>query len=284
MRAGPSRSGRAGAPGRKIKIALTFDDGWRDNFTTALPVARAHGLPMTVFTCPALAGSNSPFWPERVAALLRAIRPAARQAELELIVEHLKKFTPEKRERWMEDFSNSTAGQTVRAERFDGDSTLSWEEIGKMDRAGVTFGSHTHTHQILTTLPSTAARREVRESKAALERALGKSCDSFAYPNGEWSAEIRRILAEEGFRLAFTTERGAWTEDCDRLRIPRPNICEQNLAGLTGRFSPAMFEYTTFWKTWRAMKAGARSQIRTDQRPTWGGLQPAQGSVTEPRP
>jgi peptidoglycan/xylan/chitin deacetylase (PgdA/CDA1 family) len=146
--------------------------------------------------------------------------------------------------------------EPARGALFDGDCTLSWEEIGQMDRAGVAFGSHTHTHQILTKLAAGAVRRELRESKAALDRALGKRCDLFAYPNGEWSEETRRILAEEGFRLAFTTERGVWTEDCDPLRIPRPNICERNLAGLLGGFSPAMFEYTTFWKTWRAVKAG----------------------------
>jgi peptidoglycan/xylan/chitin deacetylase (PgdA/CDA1 family) len=102
------------------------------------------------------------------------------------------------------------------------------------------------------------ARREIRESREALERQLGKSCDLFAYPNGGFSAAARQILAEEGFRLAFTTERDAWTAECDPLLIPRANICEGNVAGLGGGFSPAMFEYTTFWKTWRLMRAKAR--------------------------
>jgi peptidoglycan/xylan/chitin deacetylase (PgdA/CDA1 family) len=224
-------------------------------------------MPLTVFVCPELAGRNAPFWPERVAATLRALRPAARQTEIETIIEHLKRFTPEKREQWVESFLAQTDVQRVHVDVSDGDSTLLREEIGEMDRAGVRFGSHSNTHQILTSLPASTARREIRESQAALERELGRPCDLFAYPNGEYSLEIRQILVEQGYRLAFTTKRGAWTPECDRLAIPRSNVCERNLAGLMGKFSPSMFEYTNFWKVWRAMKADERSEVRADHRP-----------------
>ena len=77
-----------------------------------------------------------------------------------------------------------------------------------MDAAGASFGCHTHTHQILTTVPEQAARQEIRKSKGAIEAALHKRCDLFAYPNGNSSTATRRILGEEGFTAAFTTERG----------------------------------------------------------------------------
>jgi peptidoglycan/xylan/chitin deacetylase (PgdA/CDA1 family) len=140
---------------------------------------------------------------------------------------------------------------------------LSWDRIAALEAAGVGFGSHTQTHQILTTVPLGTAREEVRESKAALESNLKRCCDLFAYPNGDWSPDTRRILAEEGFRLAFTNERGAWLAACDRFAIPRSNVYENNVAGLLGRFSPAMFEYTSFWKVWRATKRSLRREART---------------------
>jgi hypothetical protein len=102
------------------------------------------------------------------------------------------------------------------------------------------------------------ARQELCHSKAAIENALSESCDAFAYPNGNWSPETRELLVRVGFKLAFTTTRGAWTTDSDRLAIPRTNICEDNVVGLTRRFSVTMFEYTTFWKAWRATKAESR--------------------------
>lgn len=241
---------KPGEPGGRLRVAFTFDDGWGDNYPVAFPIAQAHGIPLTVLLCPALAGRQAPFWPERVAALLKA---TGRHGEIESVIEDLKHHDPAERERWIERLGTAGAVAHLGA----GDRTLSWEEIITMGRAGVRFGSHTHTHQILTTLPADAARREVRESKDAIEQALGCHCDLFAYPNGDWSPEARAMLVESGYRLAFTTKRGAWTAASDQLAVPRSNVYEDNLAGLTGRFSPAMFEYTTFWKAWRAMKADA---------------------------
>jgi peptidoglycan/xylan/chitin deacetylase (PgdA/CDA1 family) len=249
---------RPGVAGRKVRLALTFDDGWCDNYSTALPIVRKHGLPIAVFVCPGLAGRVAPFWPERAVAVLRAARPGIGQTDLNTIVEHLKRFSPEERARMLEELT----GGAEEAEPYRGDRTLTWEAIAAMSGAGVTFGSHTHTHQILPALPAGAVRRELRESRDTIERELGKRCDLFAYPNGNSDEETARILAEEGFRLGFTTRRGAWTAECDPLRIPRANVCERNVVGLTGRFSAAMFEYTTYWKTWRAMRGEARPQIR----------------------
>jgi len=76
------------------------------------------------------------------------------------------------------------------------------------------------------------------------------------------------MLADAGFKLAVTTARGAWTTGCDHLAIPRSNICEDNVTGLGGRFSKAMFEYTTFWKAWRASKAPSRLQSPAHKQPT----------------
>jgi len=251
-----------------VRVAFTFDDGWSDNYTVAFPIARRYGVPLTVFVCPGLIDRKSAFWPEHIVALMRAVRPAAEDAEIEEVVESSKRQTPEMRAQHLAKLSEQAHEKGISIEPSSVDSTLSWAAIAEMDRGGVSFGSHTETHQILTNIPLDTVREEVRKSKTALETALNKCCDSFAYPNGNWSPETRRVLAEEGFRLAVTTERGAWTATGDHLAIPRTNISEDNVIGLTRRFSPAMFEYTVFWKSWRATKARARLEFRTNRQPT----------------
>ena len=62
-------------------------------------------------------------------------------------------------------------------------------------------------------------------------------------------------MADSDFRFALTTEKGAWTPDCDPLAIPRMNVCEENVVGPGGRFSPAVFEYAIVWKAWRALRS-----------------------------
>jgi peptidoglycan/xylan/chitin deacetylase (PgdA/CDA1 family) len=241
----------------RLRVAVTFDDAWSDNYPVALPIAQAHNVPLTIFACPALTGANSPFWPEQISAVLEA---AGRRKEVEAIIEDLKHRTRENRERRIKSLVKKLAASGV-ATKCTTDSTLPWEEIETMGRAGVAFGSHTMTHQILTMVPAETVRRELLESKRIIEQKLGGTCDLFAYPNGDWSPSTRAMLSEAGYRFAFTTQHGVWTKQCDRLSIPRLNVCEENLVDLAGRFSPAMFEYTTVWKAWRAEKAA--SAVRT---------------------
>ena len=252
-------------PCSKLRVTFTFDDGWSDNYTTALPIAQANRVPLTIFVCPELVGKHSPFWPERVVALMRALEPMHLDSEIYALIESLKLCPRDVREQYLAKLSEQAFEQGISIEPSSVDGMLSWAEIEEMDRQGVNFGSHTQTHQILTTVPVETASQEVLESKAAIEGALNKRCDVFAYPNGNWSSATRRILAESGFRLAMTTECGAWNAKCDPLAIPRSNVHEDNLIGLTGRFSPAMFVYTTFWKPWRATRANSRTGARAPQ-------------------
>jgi hypothetical protein len=104
----------------------------------------------------------------------------------------------------------------------------------------------------MTTIPAETLREELRRSKIALEKTLVKPCRTFAYPNGNWSPETRNAVQEMGFSRAVITERGVWGAASDHLTIARSNVCESNVVGLRGRFWPAMFEYTTLWKAWRA--------------------------------
>lgn len=241
----------------KLPVAFTFDDGWIDTYTAAFPIAREYRIPFLLFICPGLIDLDTPFWPERVVALMQAARPSAGMQETERLIESLKRTTPEQREQYLAKLRESARQQARPVESMSADRTLSWAAIAEMVGRGVSIGSHTLTHQIVTMIPPDVARQEVSESKAAIESALPESCDTFAYPNGNWSPETRELLAEAGYKLAVTTACGAWTTTCDRLAIPRLNICEDNVVGLTRQFSVTMFEYTTFWKAWRARKAGS---------------------------
>ena len=245
------------APAGKLRVMFTFDDGWKDNFTNALPVMRTRGMPATIFVCPGLVGRTLPFWPEVVASLVGKASPPVTGTETEALIETLKTYSTERRRQFIARLyeRHAPAGG---GEAYNGDRTVSWNDIREMDEAGVKFGCHTHTHQILTTVPAQTARQEIRESKHAIETALCKRCDLFAYPNGNTSAATRRILAEEGFTAAFTTQKGAWTSGSDRMAIPRVNVCEASVVGLTGRFSSAMFQYHVFWRAWRAMRSERR--------------------------
>ncbi len=85
------------APGGRLTMVFTFDDGWKDTRTNALPVALRYGIPLTVFICPGLIGRSFPFWPEQVTALLRGGAAPLPDAEIERTIEALKAQTPARR-------------------------------------------------------------------------------------------------------------------------------------------------------------------------------------------
>jgi peptidoglycan/xylan/chitin deacetylase (PgdA/CDA1 family) len=233
---------KPGHGNHRLRFAFTFDDGWLDNARIALPVAQRQGIPLTIFVCTRMLNSVAPFWPERVAARMREADARTTNPEIESVIERLKKAAPAERER---------AARNVRA-HLPHDRTLSLRNIEQMRNAGVRFGSHTRTHAILTDLAPESARTELAGSKADLEEALRISCGSLSYPNGNTSPQVLELVREAGFERAFSTERCAWTADCDPLSIPRMCVWEGSFAGLTGRFSPAIFEYTMIWRAWRA--------------------------------
>jgi peptidoglycan/xylan/chitin deacetylase (PgdA/CDA1 family) len=232
---------------RRIRVAVTFDDGWIDNHTVVFPIAREYGISFAAFICPALLERNRPFWPERVAASIKTAMPGLQETEIEKALNHFKHGSTEPQTDRMADVGDQDEGGP--------DRTMCWAQIEELRAAGITIGAHTQTHQLLTNIAGEAGRREAAGAKAALERHLGKPCDQFAYPNGNHSYTTRQVLSEIGFAQAFTMERGAWTPNSDPLEIPRVNLAEDDVTCPTGGFSSALFEYTAFWKVWRAQRA-----------------------------
>ena len=260
-----------GVRAKRLRVGLTMDDGWRDNYTHALPILRTAGMPATVFMCTGLAGENAPFWPEQVGRKLRPClgRSYGKRADrlIEALIESLKYCSPEARDRHVRMLLNQScdACGADAAAVSDVDRTLDWEQVREMAQSSIRFGSHSHAHPILTAIPLEDSAHEIDESKQTLETKLGSECDLFAYPNGDWSPAIREQLAESGFRRAFTTERKAWLPEADLLSIPRAHVQQEDLVGLGGVFSAAMFEYATVWKIWLAMRRARRHMPQCNQ-------------------
>jgi peptidoglycan/xylan/chitin deacetylase (PgdA/CDA1 family) len=252
-----------GQQSEKINVVFTFDDGWRDNYTIVFPIARAYDIPFTIFVCPGVSGQTEPFWPEQACSLLRAL--GTNDREISATVEALKGLPRGERDRYLSSLREQALQAGMAPHPSTEDQVLSSGEILEMHRGGVSFGSHTQTHQILISLPMNLVEGELRQSKSAIEVLLGQPCTTLAYPNGDWSPEVRDLARHLGFRVGVTTQRGGWTKTCDRLAVPRSYMCEAGVAGLNGRFSAVMFEYKAFWLAWRAMRK-LRSQVADETR------------------
>jgi peptidoglycan/xylan/chitin deacetylase (PgdA/CDA1 family) len=85
---------------------------------------------------------------------------------------------------------------------------LNWDQIREMQQGGFIFGSHTLNHVPLTTLTRDEARRQLVESKEAIEWRLHTPVTCFAYPTGAYNQEIEGLLRDSGYEAAFSVHFG----------------------------------------------------------------------------
>jgi peptidoglycan/xylan/chitin deacetylase (PgdA/CDA1 family) len=195
---------------------------------------------------PERTGTALPFWPERTAAALDRIPSAngRRTVSIKKAIEALKTLPAMERESRISQIIAAT-GAVEPSTAVD--KTMSWAQIAELYAHGVTFGSHTSTHEILTTLSAADAEREIACSREAIQQKLGCSCELFSYPNGDCSKPVRALVAQAGYKFAFLNDPGVWTRDCDPFLIPRVNVCEYHLVNAKGEFSPLIFDYAVVW-------------------------------------
>lgn len=248
---------------RRPRLALTFDDGWKDNFVTAFPISREKGILFTIFLCPQMMTRRDSFWTTTVSSLwataqragkldlISTLRGVPAPSSANSLIESLKRANPRDREAQILQLQGALEPYADSAQDGKEEQLLTWSDVQEMSAAGVSFGSHTNTHAILTEIPFSEVSRELRESKSAIEEKL-KTCTCFAYPNGDWSLQVRDLVAQSGYQAAFINSPGIWQGHNDPFTIPRINLWEGSLTGLSGRFSRLTLEYAIFWKAYRA--------------------------------
>lgn len=154
-------------------IVITFDDGYANYSTNALPVLEANGFTGTVFLVANQIG-GSDVW----------------------------------------DHANATVREPL----------LSESQIAEAQRRGTEFGSHTLDHADLAAVSADEAWCQITDSRRKLEQVLGQPVNTFCYPYGRKTAEVRGMVERAGYRYACSTEKGSNTTQTDRLALRRINV------------------------------------------------------------
>ncbi|HET7121231.1 MAG TPA: polysaccharide deacetylase family protein [Solirubrobacterales bacterium] len=102
-----------------------------------------------------------------------------------------------------------------------------WEGIGKLVEAGWEVGSHGITHARMPTLSDEALAQELLDSRRLLEERLGRRCDLFAYPFGDWDERVARAAAAAGYAYAFSLPFGEQSR-ASRLSVPRVMVDDRD--------------------------------------------------------
>jgi peptidoglycan/xylan/chitin deacetylase (PgdA/CDA1 family) len=100
---------------------------------------------------------------------------------------------------------------------------MRWSEVRQIAQAGITIGCHTVNHPRLPRLSEAEIEVELRVSRTEIEDRIGKTVDTFAYPYGETTPEIRPVVGRY-FRWACSTRLAFVSGQADALCLPRLDI------------------------------------------------------------
>lgn len=227
-------------------VAVTFDDGYADNATVALPILRRHSIPATFFVSPGFLDGGL-MWND---AIIESVRRTAcesldlrivgeervvrlgpqdtRGAIADLIIRAVKHLPPAERA------ARVKAIQELSRVSAPTDLMMTSAQVRQLAAAGMAIGAHTMTHPILLTLDDDRARDEIERSRRELERIIGRPVATFAYPNGrpgqDYTSRDRELVASLGFELAVSTSPGVATRTSDRFQLPRFTPWDQSPA------------------------------------------------------
>jgi len=231
--------------------AVTFDDGYQDFYDHALPILKRKGIPAGVFVVSGLVNTTDIQIHDELYLLMA--RRFGQRSDLSALLSRfgialpdLDLRTPYQATRALiETLPQDTlrrviaaleAESSISADTFRPFHSMTWEMLERVQKAGMTVGSHTRTHVLMTMESRPRMAAEARESRDEIERRLGCEVRHFAYPSGQFDDAAVTAVANAGYRFAYTV-----CSHRDRvlphLTVPRILLWENSCCDHRGNFS-----------------------------------------------
>jgi peptidoglycan/xylan/chitin deacetylase (PgdA/CDA1 family) len=215
-------------------VAITFDDGYRDNLDIAVPMLEALGLPATFFLAPRLlSGEVAPWWEVLARAMstthLERVAVSGESFELtdgqsrQRLMELLKRGDNESRQSTVRELVE-VLSDGDRVPEWERDLLLDWPGARQLVDRGFAIGSHSLEHRILANEQADVQFADLRDSKHLLEAGLDVAVRVLAYPNGTWADFTRATedaARDAGYDYAVTTIAGRNVASTPPLELRR---------------------------------------------------------------
>lgn len=218
-------------------VCVTFDDGYADNLSQALPVLQRWNIPATVFVSSGFLNGGRMWNDSVIEAFSRTIKGVFHLPELGFdkvdithtesrlrtcydVIKRIKYLEPGLRQTQVSDICKAL-GNPVLPDNL----MLTHEQLRELSETGVEIGNHTVTHPVLTAVDNESVLRELKTNTEDLQDITQKPVRYFAYPNGipgqDFNEEHKNIVKKLGFEGAVTTQWGVSGESTNRWTLPR---------------------------------------------------------------
>lgn len=232
----------------RIRILLTFDDGFRNHADVVVPILRSYNIPALFFVSSRHATPGKYLWFSYLSALQKRFRgnglyfrgefidmsASQRQMNIQRLREYLLNLRPHPTAMYqaieeelprLEDFlsaqelADSYAGMTV-------------EQVCELAADPLfSIGAHTVDHPLLTKCERVEAFRQMQDNKTWIEQLCNRRCDSIAYPSGDYNVELLKQCSDLGFSHGYAVIPMVHADP--HLQLPRIGIYSTSL-GILG--------------------------------------------------
>jgi len=229
----------AGAAGKPL-AAITFDDGYRNLHRHAYPELKRLALPATIFVISDYLQYGRARWWDRMRAMVAATQlPAVRvpiqgtarwfrlatvddkRATLRVLARELQGLPPQQREALL---SRLAADLGVEEHKLQTSRPLSANQLREMAKDGISVGGHGRSHDSFLHLSREQLLAELTDSKRVLESVMQRPVHWLAFPYGDFSPEVMKVVIEAGYRGAVTTIEGLNDGIPNRFAIRRIGV------------------------------------------------------------
>jgi peptidoglycan/xylan/chitin deacetylase (PgdA/CDA1 family) len=224
-------------------LIITFDDGYRDNYTNAFPILKEMGFSATIFLAVGHISQAKLFWWDFIAYCfkqtplssvtlplfnsepLSLADARARRKATDCVLDWIKEVPEEVKSKFV-----ATLAENLEVRLPENLATgvhLTWDEVREMVAGGLEFGSHTMTHPILSNVQPAQLAEEISESKKIMERELEREAIAFSYPVGgrtSFNEVVKDVVKKCGFRYAVSYREGVAKKTSDPYSLPRIHI------------------------------------------------------------
>jgi len=235
------------SPYERLRVVLTFDDGFRNNADVAAPILRRYGVPALFFVSSRHSTRGKYLWFSYIRALERFypgedlvfrdtvldMGPAARAESVRWLQHTLLALRPHPSAMYeaietelppLEDFVDARS----LADLYAG---MTAEQVAALAADPLfSIGIHTEDHPFLTRCEPAEALRQVQRNRQWLEDVCGRPCDTIAYPGGDYDDATldmcRQARIDQGFAVMPRSAHRS------RMEIPRIGVYAESTSAL----------------------------------------------------
>lgn len=226
----------------KNTVLVTFDDGFENNYKVAVPILKKFKVPSIFYISSGMIGKKELFWVDKIEDIINRCKKKMITLTLDKkkkfnlktksckikAVQNIKKFCKNsaayKKDLIIKDLSKET-GVVPNSKLSKNYKIMTWDHVKKIASNKLfDIGGHSLDHNILSKLPVTQMKNNIKRSIKILEKKLKKKIIHYSYPEGQahdYNKDVKKYLRSLGIECCPTAINGIAKIDGDKFELKR---------------------------------------------------------------